>query len=162
MNTKNDNLFHFFSSFEKLSDNDKLLFILKSDDKYEDENKTVEFIDQLNRKFSEVNAYTITELKALGKKNVSKDWIAFKNEIFKKYNSLESKYALEKEIYKIGSKLKIFREELNISLEEFSKKSELSISTIKKVENDGRLLSLTTMQKYVNLGLEKKFKIEFY
>jgi hypothetical protein len=83
MNTKNDNLFHFFSSFEKLSDNDKLLFILKSDDKYEDENKTVEFIDQLNRKFSEVNAYTITELKALGKKNVSKDWIAFKNEIFK-------------------------------------------------------------------------------
>ena len=49
--------------------------------------------------------------------------------------------------------------ELNISLEEFSKKSELSISTIRKVENDGRLLSLTTMQKYVNLGLEKKFKI---
>lgn len=161
MNIKKDNLLYFFSAFEKLNDNDKLLFILKLDSKYEDQLETEELIIELSKKFSEVNAYSLQVLNSLGKKDLSNEWKAFKNEIFQKYNALENKYVLEKDIYKLGPKLKSYRLALNYSLEEFSKKSEIPISTIKKIENYGRLLGLKTMQKYVNLGLGRKVKIDF-
>ena len=134
---------------------------LKIDFKYEHKTETEEHIVELQKKFSEVNAYTLQVLNSVGKKDTSNEWKAFKNEIFKKYNALENKYVLEKDIYKLGPKLKSYRLTLNYSLEEFSKKSEIPISTIKKIENDGRLLGLKTMQKYVNLGLGRKVKIDF-
>jgi len=87
-------------------------------------------------------------------------WSEFKDEVFGPIGTKQrDEVERESTAFLIGMQLRQYREQANLTQEEFAQKVNKKRSYISRIENDGGNITLKTLLELVEVGLGKKVKI---
>lgn len=154
---------------QKLSDSQKLTFLLRVELLFSNGTYATQGIlgDELDNwdlfsprsKYSTLIGYVLSAQKSL-LLSKSPELTKIKTAIFKDNPFLEKELTMQFPIYSLGYKLRQSRINRNIPLSVIAKQTAISVWTLKRMESDGRTITLKNFNLYVKLGLKSDFKLD--